>query len=488
MIGRAHGHGLHGLIAGYRNPHSTGIQESGAGVESFHVASKNVHEAGRLFAQSLEDSRLGDQDGVDGQAEFRRDVRGRAAVLDLALEGPPCRRLELEADRLQQGPGDVAIVFLVPGTAQGAGRVGQLGQGFVLLRIAGGGPPTASFFPVPAQAMDRDRPQPGPEGTGPLVVGEVRQIHEERGQDLLDHILGVGGLRDVRADPPPDEGLVELQMCAWSPEGATLATVCGDLKTYLWDAATGTRKATVEGYTNGGLRVAFHPAGTLLASNGWESQLRLWDAALGRPVLSLTDSQPGGFGLSQVGFSQDGRVVVSVEDQLTTYQVEPALEYRTFAHAFGQPTSHFGASIRRDGRLLAVGTDRGVAIWDLATGTELPFLPIGQTWYVVFEASGDLLTLNSGSLSAQRWPVHIDPSREEFRIGPPRRLPLPGGNGIAEDRSGGTVAVARHDHALVSTAERTIRVAPLDDCRYVAVSPDGRWLATGSHDMNGAQV
>ncbi len=28
----------------------------------------------------------------------------------------------------------------------------------------------------------------------------------------------------------------------------------------------------------------------------------------------------------------------------------------------------------------------------------------------------------------------------------------------------------------------------LDDCRYVAVSPDGEWLATGNHDTTGAKV
>ncbi len=33
-----------------------------------------------------------------------------------------------------------------------------------------------------------------------------------------------------------------------------------------------------------------------------------------------------------------------------------------------------------------------------------------------------------------------------------------------------------------------MRVGPLDDCRYVAVSPDGEWLATGNHDTTGAQV
>ena len=33
-----------------------------------------------------------------------------------------------------------------------------------------------------------------------------------------------------------------------------------------------------------------------------------------------------------------------------------------------------------------------------------------------------------------------------------------------------------------------MRVGPLDDCRYVAVSPDGEWLATGNHETTGAQV
>ena len=240
-----------------------------------------------------------------------------------------------------------------------------------------------------------------------------------------------------------------------------------------------------DGHTNAGLHVAFHPAGTLLASNGWDKRLRLWDAVLARPVLSLTDD----FHPNSQEFSADGRIVNSVEDQLITYQVEPALEYRTLAHAFGSPGGYFRPSIRHDGRVLAVGTDRGVVLWDLARGAELSFLPIGSTSHALFEASGDLLTLTHGSLGVQRWPVHLDPIRGEFRIGPPRRLPFPVESaGLSGDGPGRIVAAAAYNVTHVLTPVTAFKVGPLDNCRYVAVSPDGKWLATGSHDNNGAQV
>jgi WD40 repeat protein len=275
-------------------------------------------------------------------------------------------------------------------------------------------------------------------------------------------------------------------MVAWSSDGTTLATPCEDLKVYLWDAATGTRKATFEGHINAGLQVTFHPAGTLLASNGWDKRLRFWDSALARPVLSLTDgSHP-----NRQEFSRDGRIVNSFEDQLITYQVEPALEYRTLAHAFESPRVYFRPSIRHDGRVLAVSSELGVMFWDLASAMELSFLPIGLTSHALFDVSGDLLTRTAGSLGVQRWPVQLDPIRGEFRIGPPRRLSLTVATfaGLSADASGRTVAAADFGVTHVLTPVRSFRVEPLDDCRYVAVSPDGKWLATGSHGTSGAQV
>jgi WD40 repeat protein len=267
---------------------------------------------------------------------------------------------------------------------------------------------------------------------------------------------------------------------AWSPDGTTLATPCDDRKIYIWDAATGTRRVALEGHINVGLAAAFHPLGDLLASSGWEYRTWLWDPVQGRPWLNLT----GDF---TSGFSQDGRIVVNAEDKLTTYLADPALEYRTLAHAASKQTGYAEPSIRCDGRMLAVGTRQGVMLWDLARGAELGFLPIGLAWHLRFEPSGGLLT--SGALGVQRWPIQLDLNREVFRIGPPRPLPLPPGNcGIGADRSGRIVALADHAFTLVATPEGMIPIGPLDDCRGVEVSPDGQWLSTHSHAGTGGQV
>jgi eukaryotic-like serine/threonine-protein kinase len=306
---------------------------------------------------------------------------------------------------------------------------------------------------------------------------EVAILYADEPMKLVCGIFDAETGCSIRSVPLPIKG----SAIVWGPDGAALAISDGDRKIYVCDAATGTLKSAFEGPASGGIRTAFHSAGTLLASNGWEGRLRLWDPVLGRPWLSVTG------GSRSEGFSRDGRIVLHCEGKLTTYQVDPALEYRTFAHASSETIEYARPSIRRDGRLLAVGTNRGAAVWDLARGTELAFLPIGNACHLMFEASGDLLT--NGPEGVQQWPVRLDTGRGEFRIGPPRRLPLPAGLcAVDEDRTGRVVALAHHDAAYIASPERTIRVGPLDDCRSIAISPDGAWLATGSHETGGVQV
>jgi serine/threonine protein kinase len=275
-------------------------------------------------------------------------------------------------------------------------------------------------------------------------------------------ILDADTGRLLRSISLPNSGLG----VAWSPDGTTLATPCNDWKTYVWDAVTGVRKATLEGPTNVGNLAAFHPAGNLVISNGWDNTLRFWDPVSGRPWLTLTG------GSASTDLSQDGRIVLSYEDKLTTYQVDPALEYRTLAHATSVPINYGRPSIRSEGRVMAVGTDRGVALSDLARGTELAFLSIGNAWSQMFEASGDLPV--GGDLGVWRWPVQVGRDRRVVRIGPPHRLALPPSHcDVAEDQQGGIIAVANQSRVNVLTPHGELTIGPVDDVRGAAVSPDG---------------
>jgi serine/threonine protein kinase/WD40 repeat protein/Flp pilus assembly protein TadD len=289
-------------------------------------------------------------------------------------------------------------------------------------------------------------------------------------------ILNVDTGQQVREFAHASGGVV-----AWSPDGKTVAIAGDDSKISIYVAATGERGGVVEEPIHGGLCVGFHPSGSLLASNGWGQRLRLWDVVHGRLMLSLTT----GYDIPR--FSRDGRILVQRGEQRRPWRVEPALEYLPLVHGSSRPLNYQRPSIHREGRILAVGTDQGVVLWDLETRTELEILPIGLAWHSAFSVIGDLLT--NGLAGVLRWPVRVDRTGGQVRLGPPIRLPLPGTNcAIDEDREGRTVVVAGHSAAYLVTDDRPFSIGPLEDCLGAYVSPGGEWLATGSFTATGVMI
>lgn len=236
----------------------------------------------------------------------------------------------------------------------------------------------------------------------------------------------------------------------------------------------------------------FNPAGDLLVTGGWTGRLRLWNPYTGREVHrttgSVSDFGPGDrLGAPFPGRWADGNGPLTV--------AEAGREYRTVVTGVGRPAvkNYCNCSVHRDGRLLAVATLDGLSLVDLATGSERAFVPGFNCAQVLFEPDGSLLTKRTkASAGLFRWPVTTDPADPgRLRVGPPETVPVTArSETIACSAEGGVLAAADFTGAFVWDRDRPLGARYLNhgSCRHVAVSRDGKLVATGTWGGRGIKV
>jgi eukaryotic-like serine/threonine-protein kinase len=144
-----------------------------------------------------------------------------------------------------------------------------------------------------------------------------------------------------------------------------------------------------------------------------------------------------------------------------------------------------------------------VRLWDLAVAREgdkeLATFPLGLAARAHFDAKGESL-ITDGSAGLQRWPIAPDPETNGLRIGPPQQLGLSArapllfpwydpevtlsadGRTVAHSPICGQVLV----FALENARRKLLVESPL--LRHLALSPDGRWLATGNWQGRGINI
>jgi serine/threonine protein kinase/WD40 repeat protein len=287
---------------------------------------------------------------------------------------------------------------------------------------------------------------------------------------------GTGKLLATLAVGPNQE-----QMVAWHPDGQRLAVSCGQ-RIQIWDVAAKRKVATLEGHVQQVTVLSFHPDGSLLASGSWDGVLRLWDPATGRQLMQLPLQV-------QVKCSPDGRFlgVGQHGEQGQLLEVTTSREYRTFVSSLGAGKDfYFGGDISLNGRWLAIAMEDGFRVWDLSNGREQIFLPVGLTQSVFFQPDGREL-FTSGAAGLQRWPILEEKEGSRtIRLGEPKLIELPARpHAAVRSRDGRTIAVASEVGEvgwLVDAAAGRVKEPALQHPGvgvYVALSPDGRWMATG---------
>jgi WD40 repeat protein len=158
-----------------------------------------------------------------------------------------------------------------------------------------------------------------------------------------------------------------------------------------------------------------------------------------------------------------------------------------------------------EGRMLVASTDDWLRLFDLMSGDDLASvrLPRSEAAHPVFfdpprraQSGDDQASLDGpgGWVTGGRsglflWPARPDSAQPEvLRVGPPERLApdlaswvTHGASASADARvvavpQGNCTVVFHRDHS-----DRRVVLGPQFDVRFSAVSPDGRWVVTGSH-------
>ena len=193
---------------------------------------------------------------------------------------------------------------------------------------------------------------------------------------------------------------------SFSPDGTTFAAAGGvfDDTLELWNVATHTNIATLRGHTDSVSSVSFSPDGTTLASGSSDNTVKLWDVETRTNIATLQGHTDG---VSSVSFSPDGTTLASASYDNTVKLWDVATR-TNIATLEGHTDWVWSVSFSPDGTTLASGSRDGtVKLWDVATRTNIATLQGHTDWVrsVSFSPDGTILASGSWDDTLKLWNV-----------------------------------------------------------------------------------
>jgi WD40 repeat protein len=308
------------------------------------------------------------------------------------------------------------------------------------------------------------------------------------GQDRLVLLWSTSGGRLARRFAGHRDWVNAL---AFTPDSRVLISGSGrsegkavDRRILLWDVAAGRQVGQLPGHDDAVRALAVQANGQLLASGGADRVIKLWGLSgrdSGRLLRVLRGHTERVF---DVAFSPDGRSLASAGRDHVVRVWDPATGATRLVLA-GHGESVRGVAFADNRTLLSVGNDSRVFVWDVARQPppRLAAFPPGQPAKVhAVAVTPDGSTVATGSPDER---VVVRDAGTGVPRGPVLRLGGPP-SGLAFDPTGRTLLSITDDGVLDSwdVARGTRRVPSVSTGDYfpvIAVSPDGRRIATGGH-------
>lgn len=295
---------------------------------------------------------------------------------------------------------------------------------------------------------------------------------------------------------------------AFSPGGRYVLVGGYHTTLYLCDFARGRIVRSLEGHLTGIRQVAFSPDGRFALSGGDDHTVRYWDLQTGRElklfeghtdqVLDVAFSPDGRFGVSSSGGdSEDGQYVPGEDFSVRLWRLPeppqtrgelrlvelPGERPEEVYRLSGFETEVLAVALSPDGRLALTGDKNGMAnLWDVATRKSLGQFANkgGRINAVAFSPDSRRVVTASEDMNVRLWDVETQQELQRFSDKIPSITSLeflPDGRRVV---LGGYRAIVIWDS---ETNQAVRRFAGKPHAFRLAVSEDGRFIASGADDM-----